>query len=110
MSFIARSTSVRGGGGYDWGWYFMDSDYYYAHEKVMVDSGTAALDDRERLELSVDTSQYLESPDNDYTFTIAASKMTDLSRRVVTTSSVVGGPCGPLFADRQARSMGLLAR
>ncbi len=74
--------------GYDWGWYFMDSDYYYAHEKVMVDSGTAVLDDRGKLKLTVDTSQYLEAPDKDYMFTIEAS-VTDLSRRVVTTSSVV---------------------
>jgi alpha-2-macroglobulin len=74
--------------GYDWGWYFMDSDYYYAHEKVMVDSGTATLDDQGRLKLTVNTSDFLESPDNDYMFTIEAS-VTDLSRRVVTTSSVV---------------------
>jgi hypothetical protein len=74
--------------GYDWGWYFMDSDYYYAHEKVMVDSGTAQLDEQGKLKLTVDTAKYLDSPDNDYTFTIEAS-VTDLSRRVVTTSSVV---------------------
>jgi alpha-2-macroglobulin len=74
--------------GYDWGWYFMDADYYYAHEKVMVDSGTAMLDDQGRLKVSVETAEYLESPDRDYTFTIEAS-VTDLSRRVVTTSSVV---------------------
>ncbi len=74
--------------GYDWGWYFMDSDYYYAHDKVMVDSGTTALDNQGKLMLTVDTSQYLESADKDYMFTIEAS-VTDLSRRVVTTSSVV---------------------
>jgi uncharacterized protein YfaS (alpha-2-macroglobulin family) len=74
--------------GYDWGWYFMDSDYYYAHEKVMVDSGTATLDDQGKLKLTVDTAKFLESPDSDYTFTIEAS-VTDLSRRVVTTSAVV---------------------
>ncbi len=74
--------------GYDWGWYFMDEDYWTATEKVMVDSGTAMLDNAGKLRLTVDTSQYLESPDNDYTFTIEAN-VTDLSRRVVTTSSVV---------------------
>ena len=66
----------------------MDSDYYYAHEKVMVDSGTTTLDDQGKLKLTVETAAYLESPDKDYTFTIEAS-VTDLSRRVVTTSSVV---------------------
>jgi uncharacterized protein YfaS (alpha-2-macroglobulin family) len=74
--------------GYDWGWYFMDSDYYYAHEKVMIDSGTAELDQNGKLRLTVDTTPYLESPDSDYTFTIEAN-VTDLSRRVVKTSSIV---------------------
>ncbi len=74
--------------GYEWGWYFMDDDYYWTHDRVMVDSGSAVLNDDGKLTIKVDTSRFAEGEDNDYTFTIEAV-VTDLSRREVSGSTAV---------------------
>jgi len=74
--------------GYDWGWYFMDGDYYWTHEPRIVDDGTILLDENGRASLSVDTSLYIDDPDEDYTFSVEA-RVTDLSRREVSSSTAV---------------------
>ncbi|MBN1882752.1 MAG: hypothetical protein JW885_11305 [Deltaproteobacteria bacterium] len=74
--------------GYDWGWYFMDDDYYWTHEPMIVDDGTLLLDENGKASLSVDTSRYIDDPDEDYTFSVEA-RVTDLSRREVSASTAV---------------------
>jgi uncharacterized protein YfaS (alpha-2-macroglobulin family) len=74
--------------GYEWGWYFMDEDYYWTHDRVMVDSGSAVLDEDGKLTIKVDTSRFAEGDEDDYTFTIEAV-VTDLSRREVSGSTAV---------------------
>lgn len=74
--------------GYDWGWYFMDDDYYWTHEPTIVDDGTLILDENGKAFLSIDTSRYVDDPDEDYTFSVEA-RVTDLSRREVSSSTAV---------------------
>ncbi len=68
--------------GYDWAWYYMDSDYYWGTKREMVDSMKGKLDENGKLSVSLDTSRYVKKKNKDYTFTVEA-KVTDLSRREI---------------------------
>jgi len=71
--------------GYEWAWYFLEDDYYGAYDRAMVADGNAKLDENGKFSITLDSGEYIDSPDKDYTFIVEA-KVTDLSRREVSGS------------------------